>query len=295
MADCFNDIEVLWISRFDYKSNWQLSPHAHKDFYQLIYCINGDFTLTLDGGCRRINSPKILFFRPGMSHGFIDISGGGLKTLDTKFKVHSRKLAGYCKRLPGIIDITGEEIYNGLERIRENGNVREILYEENCQLLLGQILIELIRRTSQKETIERSPPDFLTHKNISPVIEKLLEYIKNHYQEHIDAAILEREMHYSYRYLSKIFHQEMNRTPVEFIEEYKIFKAREMLKNTDFTIKYISEILAFSNVHQFSRSFKKNAGIPPGEWRYSALNAVRKDVVIHSGYENILHIKELSN
>jgi AraC-like DNA-binding protein len=41
-------------------------------------------------------------------------------------------------------------------------------------------------------------------------------YIKTHYQEHIDTRILEKEIYYSYRYLSKHFYKEMNMTPIQY-------------------------------------------------------------------------------
>jgi quercetin dioxygenase-like cupin family protein len=54
MANCFNDIEILWVSRFDYRSDWILTPHVHEDFFQLIYCIDGSCTLILNGQQHRI-------------------------------------------------------------------------------------------------------------------------------------------------------------------------------------------------------------------------------------------------
>jgi AraC-like DNA-binding protein len=294
MADFFNDIEVLWISRFDYKPDWILASHAHKDFYQLIYCIDGSCTLLLNGRKHQISAPEVLFFPPNVKHGFIDITANGLKTLDTKFKIHSRKLSGYCKGLPCIIQVSSNEIYNQLETIHKNGNIQDILYEECCQLLIGQILIELMRETRETRAAEKPLPEFTEDRELSPIVTKIIEYIKAHYQERIDAGVLEKEMFYSYRYLSKFFHKEMNMTPIRFIESYKVLKARELLKNTEFEIKYISEILGYSNVHEFSRSFKRNVGIPPAHWRDTAWSEICKDVVIHSGFENTLFIEKRS-
>ncbi|QQO10979.1 helix-turn-helix domain-containing protein [Breznakiella homolactica] len=298
MAECFNDIEVLWIARFDYKQDWMLSPHIHRDFYQLIYCIDGAATLILDNCSLPIRAPAILFFPPNAKHGFVDVGAGGFKTLDTKFRIHSRKLVRHCTGLPSIMREYPAEffdrIYDLLEKIRENGNLQEILYEENCRLLLGQILIELIRLGKEKPAEEKPLPNLIPDREVSPITQKILSFVELNYEKRIDAFLLESEMHYSYRYLSRIFFREMNMTPVEFIEAYKVYKAKEMLKNTEMEIKYISELLSYSNVHQFSRSFKKNTGIPPARWRNDAWSDIGKDVVIHSGFENTLLIKKLS-
>jgi AraC-like DNA-binding protein len=295
MADFFNDIEVLWISRFNYKSDWILAPHAHKEFCQLIYCIDGSCSLLLDNQSYQISAPAVLFFPPNTKHGIINITTTGLKTLDTKFKIRSRKLLKYCRRLPYILTVPSNEIYNKLEAIHKNGIIRDALYEEYCQLILGQILIELMRETGGERLTEKPIPGFSEDPELSPLVSKVMEYIKTHYQERINTVVLEQEMFFSYRYLSKHFYNEMKMTPIQFAEKYKVYKAKELLRNTEFAIKYISEILGYSNVHEFSRSFKKNVGIPPARWRDTAWSDICKDVVIHSGFENTLFIKKLTS
>ena len=289
MAECFNDIEVLWVSRFDYQKDWILSSHSHNDFYQIIYCIDGSCTLALKEQHYLLNPRTVLFLPPKLEHGFFNIQG--LKTLDTKFKIHSRKMAAFCKQLPYIIAAGGEDIYEQFESIRENGLTREVLYEENCRLLLAQILIKLLRMTRNEKMKRLSEENFIPPKKLSPLSGRILEYIKNHYREPVDSEALERELHYSYRHLSKIFHREMKMTPVQFVDHYKVLKAKELLKNTGEEIKNISAQLNYSDVHQFSRSFKKIAGIPPAQWRETAWSGICQDVVIHTGFENTLFIE----
>jgi AraC-like DNA-binding protein len=232
-----------------------------------------------------------LFFPPQKEHGFVNIKGGGLKTIDTKFRIHSRRLAAFCRRLPSIINGSGE-IYEQLESIHKNGLSRDILYEENCRLLLAQILIKLIRMTRDEKIIGFSESDFTPNRDLSPISGKVLAYIKAHYQEPVDSITLEQELNYSYRYLSKFFHREMEMTPMQFIEKYRVFKAKELLKNTETEIKNISEMLSYSNVYQFSRVFKKISGFPPAQWRKTAWSGICQDVVIHPGFENTLFIKK---
>lgn len=293
MASFFKDLEVLWIARFDYKSDWILSPHAHKDFYQIVYFIDGSCTVVIDGKKEIVPAPRVLFFSPNVKHGFIKITTKRLKTLDIKFRIHSKKLSGYCKKIPAVISVNNDDIYDLLEKIRLSGSARELFFEEECQLLLGKILIDLLRTV--QGNAEKPLPDFSgDRENLHPVTARVYEFIKNHYQEKIDAAFLEANLHYSYRYLSGHFRREMNMTPVEFAEVYKISKAKEFLKNTEFEIKYISEILKYPSVHQFSRSFKKVTGVPPGEWRNTAYLDIGRDIIIQPGFENTLFIKKNS-
>jgi YesN/AraC family two-component response regulator len=228
-----------------------------------------------------------------VEHGFIDVSRAGMKTLDTKFKIHSRKLAAFCKHLPAVIHNVGGEIYEPLEHIRENGITKDILYEEDCRLLLAQILIKLLRVTNEEKRKVLSAKNFTPTRQLSPISEKIIQYVMAHCEELVDAGVLERELHYSYRYLSKYFHREMDMTPVQFAKSCKVLKAKEMLENTKMEIKNISEFLGYSDVHEFSRSFKKVTGVPPGHWKEIARSGICQDVVIHSGFENTLFIEKL--
>jgi AraC-like DNA-binding protein len=242
-----------------------------------------------------IDPQTVLFLPPKQQHGIVNIDKQGLKTLDVKFRIRSRKLMVLCKQLPCIISNAGVEIYDQLESIRENGITKDILYEENCRLLFSLILVKLLRMTHEikKETLPEE--EIAPNREMSPLTGKILDYIKIHYQDSLNSKLLEEKLNYSYRYLSKFFHRETNMTPVQFIERYKISKAKEFLRDTDMEIKNISETLGFSDVHQFSRSFKKTAGIPPAQWRETAWLGICKDVVIHSGFENTLFINKLND
>ena len=293
MASFFNDVEVLWISRVDYKLNDNLSYHKHDDFYQLIYCIDGACTVEIDDVQRNIVSPVILFIPPGVDHGISDISAGGLKTLDTKFLISSDDLSSNCLNIPYVIKSVTKSVYALLTDIHRNGSARGTFYREYCDLLIGQILIKLIRRFSyNKEDIQHVTYLF-QDRDLSQISTLIISIVKELYQSRITTAVFEDRVNYSYRYLSKKFHSETNMTPIEYVEYYRISKAKELLSFSDYTIKYISEYVGFMNVHQFSRSFGKVTNIPPGQWRKRAIYGIGKDVSIQPSFININQIMKL--
>ena len=51
--------------------------------------------------------------------------------------------------------------------------------------------------------------------------------------------------------------------------EMKIERAKDLLRNQDYNITQISEILGFSSVHYFSRRFKAVVGMSPSEYATS--------------------------
>lgn len=72
--------------------------------------------------------------------------------------------------------------------------------------------------------------------------------------------------------LSRIFKEETGKNFSEYLIEYRMKKAREWLEYTDMSIKEIAERLRYTNVQNFSRTFKQISGVPPGEYRKHARN-----------------------
>lgn len=280
-----SDIEVLWISRFDYKYDWVLDNHYHEGFYQLIYLVEGNCEVCIDDRIEKINAPAILFFKPAVIHGLRNIGIKGLCTLDTKFKIFNEMLAKYCDVLPSVIKTSDEMILSLLEDIRKEGLKLDMLYRENCQFLFGQVLVRLIRSLNMKEkrimiSIGKGPME------ISDVSSELLKYIHNNYFKRITSIDLEQTVSYTYRHILKVFRKDLGLTPMEYLYRYRIEKAMELLSFGDYELKYVAEILGFNNIHDFSRVFKKIAGVPPGKWKYDNNAGICKDISINPNFKN---------
>jgi AraC-like DNA-binding protein len=68
-------------------------------------------------------------------------------------------------------------------------------------------------------------------------------------------------------YFGKIFKESTGRTPQEFLLNYRMTKATELLKLTKLTVGDISNAVGYDNPLHFSRAFKNTYGISPREWR----------------------------
>ena len=58
-----------------------------------------------------------------------------------------------------------------------------------------------------------------------------------------------------------------NKTPKEYISEYRIDKAKQMLAHTDASIADISFELGFANAAQFNRLFQEATEMTPSQYR----------------------------
>jgi AraC-like DNA-binding protein len=291
-TDTSKSVELLWIARFDYKKGWILSSHAHEDFFQLIYFIEGSCTITVNDETLAVCAPVLLFLPPGTVHGITGITAKGLKSLDTKFRILDGELASYCRYIRPVMQISDDDICGMLEEIRQEGQDCDILYQAYCQSLFVRILIKLVRMNIPKDNPAAVKIFRTQEKELSPLGSKIAGFIEHNYLKRITASLLEENLNHSYRYLSKQFVRETGVTPLKFAEQFKVSKAKELLNYGDYELKHISEILRYNNVHEFSRTFRRVTGVPPAEWRRQARQGICKDVLMHPDFQNTLLIKK---
>ena len=68
-------------------------------------------------------------------------------------------------------------------------------------------------------------------------------------------------------YLSHIFHQELGFSPWEYLNRYRIERAKTLLRETTRSITEIAIQVGFDDLSYFSRVFTKHAGCSPRTYR----------------------------
>lgn len=104
---------------------------------------------------------------------------------------------------------------------------------------------------------------------IAPNLKKAIRYITRHYTEKITLDAITEHCHISKQQLIRYFKASFNTTPINYITDYKISRAKELLFNhPELTIKEISSELGFDNQHYFTKVFTKTTGESPSNYRY---------------------------
>lgn len=99
------------------------------------------------------------------------------------------------------------------------------------------------------------------------VVEKAKEYIGNRYHKDISLDDISREVNISPYYFSKIFKEETGVNFIEYLTGIRIERAKELLKDTEYSMKEICTMVGYSDPNYFSRSFKKKVGVTPTEYK----------------------------
>jgi AraC-like DNA-binding protein len=83
---------------------------------------------------------------------------------------------------------------------------------------------------------------------------------------------LASELNLSPRYLSDLLKQETGKTAIELIHLFLIAEAKDLLKETDYSVSEIAYKLGFENPPYFFRLFKKETGMSPTQFKKSGIN-----------------------
>jgi len=94
-----------------------------------------------------------------------------------------------------------------------------------------------------------------------------INYINEHYTEDINLKKLADIEHYNISYYSEWFKNNMKVSPIEYIQNLRVKKAKELLLNTNFTILQIAQMVGYNHNSSFTRVFKDLEKITPVEFR----------------------------
>jgi two-component system response regulator YesN len=101
-------------------------------------------------------------------------------------------------------------------------------------------------------------------------VEQAKQYILEHYADsNISLSSICKYLYVSVSYFSLIFKKETGETFVEFLTKFRLEKAKQLLKVTDYKTYEIAEMAGYSDPQYFSAVFKKQVGVSPKEYRSS--------------------------
>lgn len=96
---------------------------------------------------------------------------------------------------------------------------------------------------------------------------KLLEYIHNNYMYPISLADLAKQINTSTREVVRIFNKHIDSTPLQYINNYRLQRAKVMLKDTNLTVTEIATKVGYESSSHFTKSFKDKFLITPSSFK----------------------------
>lgn len=98
-------------------------------------------------------------------------------------------------------------------------------------------------------------------------LESVKMYLAYHCDQEVSLEQLSHVAKMSKYYLIGLFKQAYGMTPVKYHQLLRIEKAKEMIQFSNIPLKQIAEKVGYSDIHSFSRTFRKVEGVPPSYYR----------------------------
>ena len=239
------------------------SMHLHDDRVELNFILSGNGLIVVDGELCNAQAGDVLIYNAGALHDESLILTAQMNAwciAVTNLKLPVRPVnefvpKNFHPRIPcQAVAEQLAQLYPLIHFYAEQSDGYQIANSLARAVVL--IVYKVIHSTAIESTRE---------KNF--IVERVKNYIEEHYAEDLSLAELNGLVHSNEFYLSHVFKKATGYSPKEYILRRRIGKAQCLLSYTSLSLTEISARVGYDDSNYFSRAFKKIIGMSPRLYR----------------------------
>lgn len=276
MEEAIHVDSIVTVHYFEYNKNFMFSGESH-DFWEFVYVDKGEITAITEKGETKLRHGEIIFHRPNEWH---NIKANG---------VHAANVVIMSFTMRGKY----EDFFS--DAVLKVGNFQKILLSKiiNESIAafstpLDDFFTEKLAKRSGSECSQQLVQLYLTEFLIgffhhqpfgaqpsvryagdNSTFAAAIDFMEAHLSEKLYISDVADSVNISVASLKKLFRKNAGCGVIEYFNRLKIEKAKEYLRENNYNITGISELLGYSTVFYFSGSFKKHTGMSPAEYARS--------------------------
>jgi YesN/AraC family two-component response regulator len=264
-----------------------LHPTRNWDILVLAFMENGEMKLSEENTELAINKNTFFILQPNKKHAPLNYSNGNLQLpwIHLIYR-HNPITLPIKKTMEGLTLRTSSDLpYNketyGKIYVPQIWNVQNVdliklkfhetyhLLQSKNPLSLSKSIVaisEILLHISMEYSTSLSTDHNVTSQSYF-VVNNVLAYINKHWSSNLTLAQLSQLFDITPTYLIRSFKNHLGTTPVQYMIHLKINKAKDLLLDSNLTIKQITAEVGMDNPYYLSRLFKKHTGMSPSEFR----------------------------
>lgn len=260
------DISEIYTKFYQEKgTNYNFSGEKHS-YWELTYVDKGELLTTIDGVSYHLKQGDLIFYAPMQFHTQSTFEKISSSYLTINFKMNFNHADLLCNK---IFSLQRDSYFIVTKLIEELSN--DNLYSNDLSLCyLKQLIIQMLRLDNSH--FHSKPTTHMQQTYENELLNDILLYIDDNIYEKISVSTLCEHFCISTSMLHSLFRKNMNNTAKNYINELKLSKSKELIRNSTHTLSEISEMLGFSSIHYFSKKFKSYFNISPTEYSKSIYN-----------------------
>ena len=98
------------------------------------------------------------------------------------------------------------------------------------------------------------------------LLDRIKGYVSDHIGERVSVSDIAEEFSFHPNYISTFFKEKTGMTIVQFINQEKIKRAKNLLRSNQYPVKDVARMVGFEDPFYFNRVFKKETGMSPGKF-----------------------------
>lgn len=225
------------------------STRHNRPSWAIIIKYEGETVYTVGGKEYISNINNITIIPKGCTYAWKCIKAGRYFVAEFDCETVSREIFSFPVK-------NGEAFLNILKKMEH----RRTMKDASCHLDelsdLYSVISMLVKTKDQQ---------YLPSSNFEKLL-PVTDYIAKNYYKNICNEDLAKIAGISTVYFRKLFKNAYGISPISYIQSIKIKRAKEMLESDYSSITDIAYSLGYSNIYDFSRSFKKQVGLSPSQY-----------------------------
>ena len=262
------DIKLYYCGTGDCENNFSWGPGI-KDHYKLHYVHSGhgifkvgETTYHLSAGEGFLICPNVLVsYKPdtntSWNYSWIAFNGVNAETYLNSANLNQNNPVFKC--------IQEDRINNCFEAI-----FRSTKCEKSMNLKSLSAFYDLLS-TLIEETSENSPSNN-SNNHQETYVKHAIEFIDTNYSRKISIVEIATYVGINRKYLCQLFSNILNVSPQNYLINFRLQKACDLLSNSSLSINEISNSIGYIDQFLFSKVFKKYKGIAPKNYRDKSIS-----------------------
>jgi len=250
----------------------------------MIYIDSGEINAVTEGHGRRLTQGQILFNKPMELHAHISNRKVPNNMLVISFTTKSEAMSFFDQKVftldtadktqRTLLNLFMNEARVALGGLPNDYHNKNPLNFENApfgstQLLecyLTEFLISL-KRGSEKSALKMKRTEVSRELGQSSTVEMIVNYLEENIYGSLKLSDISAKFFVGKTQLCKMFDDYLGEGPIEYYLRLKMTEAKKLLREGKLSVSKISDMLGYSSIHNFSRAFKKYAGVPPTDYK----------------------------
>ncbi len=151
-----------------------------------------------------------------------------------------------------------------LDCLMDQIRMKDYGYKNCVKGLIFTLLMEIVKINAQDYWIDE--PEKKIDRDKLEKLKQALAYVDENYAEEIKVGDIAEASYISESYLRKIFAENYNMTPVQYVNFVRINHACKILQREAISVNDVARKVGFDNMSTFIKNFKKITGKTPKIW-----------------------------